>query len=413
MKQGRARYPLTVWFQGGLLAVLLVLLTSFLILLIGQRAQNAADAFATGRFVKVLVATGEMESKLPASSGGGAPVAMNRDAYKEQRLQQLTAHMPETINTSPTTHEAKPESTPEENKTVPLEAVSLPLRKVSYPLKPAPNAALIDRRTDGQTLPVVSSDGVGVPWKEYAKPYPSPKEPHLLSLVITNLGMNSDLLPLVYGLDERLTLAFSPYAPSLRDKVKGARSAGFETWLNVPFQHENYPVHDYGGLTLLAEETPEHNLTLLHQMLASADGIVGLVAMPDEQFSTSAQMAPVFAELAKRGLLLTLYNPEFTPLANKAMLLHARPHIYSGSMPTTTEAFFRQNETLAGSAPHTILTLAPMPAVLQQLNGWIATLPAKGIALVPLSMQVQDAAETVKPAEQPPSSTNSKGEAHE
>ncbi len=411
MKQGSVRYPPTIWFLGCVLAVLLGLLLLFAFLLVERRTENAATAFATGRFVKVVVATGEMESKVPSSHDNAAPAAMNRDSYKEQRLKQLTVHMSDAPPVKESIAEGmKTEaSTPEiKNAETTGKTISLPPRKVTFPLKPAPNAALIDRLTNGQTLPIISADGSLKPWQEYAKPYPLPREPHLLSLVITNLGMNAELFSLTRGLDERITLAFSPYAPSLRDNVKAARAAGFETWVNLPLQHEHYPVHDYGALTLIAQQTPEQNLASLRQVMAGADGVVGMIAMPDEQFSGSAQMAPVFAELTKRGLLLTLYNPSFTPLANQAMLLHARPHIYSATMPATIQAFFHQNETLASSTPHTILTLAPMPAVMQQLNGWIATLPARGIALVPLSMQVEETprSQTV-PVSQPA------GKAHE
>jgi uncharacterized protein len=374
----RPRPPLSIWVLSGLLAVLVCSVLALLVALWWQKAHNAAVAFETGRFVKILIASGEMESKVPAS----ARPMLDKEAYRAARVKEITGSLPE-VKATPTITPAVPKETAEPAH----EDETQPNRSVQFPLAPAPAKGLIDQRTDGQALPVIAEDGRS-PWREYAKPYVAPpKGARLLSLVITNVGLNEDATRKALQLDERVTLAFSPYASELREQVKQARANGFETWLTLPLQHENYPVHDYGALTLLNTQGTDKNLPRLRQILGSADGIVGLIAMPDEAFSTTQQMQEIYAELAGRGVLLTLYSHTFTPEKAETMLLHSRPHVFSGNIPPSPEMWFTETEAYIAGVKRTIITVAPMPAVMERLHAWIATLPEKNIALVPLTAQ--------------------------
>jgi polysaccharide deacetylase 2 family uncharacterized protein YibQ len=422
--RSRAFYVLS-----GILALLVVCWLALVVMLYLSRADNASHAFDTGRLVRFIVETGEMQG----NAGKAKEPALSREDYKRQRVEEArgAARGEESQPTPPaltsTTEAPSPEavaenaesSIPEQPITETAATPAIPprmgkamssasapalkasQRKVEWPLAAAPQPDMVETLPDGKTLPIVSAKGNLVPWQYYGKPYKPVPGDRQISIVITNLGMNSAATQLALWLDERITLAFSPYAPNLREQVATARTSGFETWLNLPMQHAQYPIHDYGPLTLLEEENPESNKALLHEVLASADGIVGLVATPDERFSRSAQMVSVFEELSKRGILLTLYDQQFSPAANGYMLNRAQTHIHSGNLPATTAQLFADTESYLNTGKHVVITMAAMPAVMQQLGEWIATFPERHIELVPLSVQSTVAMPKAAPAAKP------------
>jgi polysaccharide deacetylase 2 family uncharacterized protein YibQ len=381
--------PLTVWLWSGMFVALLALCILLTIFLWIQRSENSRSAFEGGRFVKILVESGAIEGHA-LKSESAAPVT-TREEYEQQRIREMVGHA--AVPTDET-NDGKEQPTVIQAESQPSSTIESPIsivkKDIATPLSMAPQEEMVDKTTSGQSLPMISTDGTRLPLKEYAKPYHPIEGTRKLSIVITNVGVNAQLTQQALTLNEYITLAFSPYAPQVREQVSVARLSGFETWMTLPLQHENYPIHDYGPLTLLIEETAEHHQKILHQVLGAADGIVGLVTTSEENFSQSPSMETIFSELSKRGIALTLYNSQFAPKENAGWLLHARPHLYSGNVPASPEMLFAETEAYLSTSQHAILTMSAMPAVMEKLAEWIATLSTKNIQLVPLSAHLRE-----------------------
>jgi polysaccharide deacetylase 2 family uncharacterized protein YibQ len=383
-----------VWSKRILCGLLLVCIGGVTHIML-TRGERAASAYTQGQYVRIDVHRGVVDGKISLAAPT-TPVlspAQEKAAYRQQRIretlakqqaQSASATEASGSDTPPST-EAAPASPPPSPSKLPF--VKPNFRKLLSPLASAPNPALIEKSPDGD-LPRISADGATIPWKYYAKPYVRPKGTRMLSIVITNLGLNPAITKQAFGLDERVTLAFSPYAIKPAEQVEAARRSGFETWMMLPLEHENYPVHDYGPLSLLVEETSDHNIKNLNHILARASGIVGVLALPDEHFSHDPQMISIASLLAQRGILLGLYDRTFARnnvVSKSTPILPLRPHIHGGNLPSTTEDLFRQIETDVNTRGQSIVTIAAMPAMLDALNAWIKTLSERNIALVPLS----------------------------
>jgi polysaccharide deacetylase 2 family uncharacterized protein YibQ len=366
-----------------LLAMQLVIIIAIFGTLFFDKAAQSQYAFDTGRFITIDVKTGKVQGNIAVSEKKG----LSEEEYRLKRIEELTGKSTEEIK-----QEIAKASTPDNTTPLTKEPVlSTPSRTVLSPLTLDYHSELVEKTPTDLSLPQISKDKKFIPWRTYAKPAPSEKGIHQLSVVITNLGLNPAATEQALEMNEYVTLAFSPYARDVSQQIKVARASGFETWLTFPLQHENYPVHDYGPYTLLEELSPEDNIHQLHTLLHNNHGIAGLVALPDEKFSRSTQMGHIFEEIDKRGLLLTLYHPFFSPnTTTYGGVLRARPHIHGGNVPPESAELFRMIEAQAMSEKHTIITMAAMPKLMQEMNQWIASLPAKNITLIPLSAHMSE-----------------------
>ncbi len=405
-------------FSKILVAILAIQFLCILIIggnLLFNATNNAQNAFDSGRFIKIDVNTGQIEGNIittnnsPTKSDDDDKAKLSDEQYRLKRIKELTGEgladdglESDGLNDEKLGDAKLGDEGLGDNKLGEIKSNDESIAKNTPPqiisatqAQPAPRIiqtplkldipAELMRKQGKYLLPTPSKNNEIIPWKYYAKPImASDKKP--ISIIITNLGLNDKITQQAMQLDENITLAFSPYAPNLAMQIAQARQNGFEAWLNLPLQHENYPIHDYGNLTILNELSLPENIKLLHQTLNNTNGVVGLIALPDEKYSASSQMLELFAEIKSLGLLLSLYSTTFTPDATNANLLtHIEPHINGGNIPADLNQLFAGIEAKAKTVKHLNISISAMPAVMQAMNSWIAQLPAKNIILTPLS----------------------------
>jgi uncharacterized protein len=343
---------------------------------------NAQQAFDSGRFIKIDVKSGQVEGNLAKiQTKQAVENALSAEEYRLKRIEELTGKTAEEAKEE--LQQAVPKK--EEHPKAVIATEESNIRAVKNPLQLEPNLDLSQKEGD-YLLPKISQDGKTTSWQYYAKPSAQNEGKKILSIIITNVGLNDENTKQVMQLDENITLAFSPYASNLKMQIDLARKHGFETWLNLPLQHENYPIHDYGNLTLLNEIETANNIEQLHRIINNTGGIVGLVALPDEKYSSSNQMMEIFEAIKGRGLLLALYSKIFTPAEHEQYALtHIQAHINGGNIPSDLNQLFQEIEERSAVGEHLVISMAAMPSVLQALNVWAAGLPEKNIILTPLS----------------------------
>lgn len=260
------------------------------------------------------------------------------------------------------------------------------------PLPSSPIAGVYEDSPDG-FLPAISKDG-SKPYKVYAKPsklYPNiPK----ISIILTEIGFNSDVNEqIISNMTNRLTLSISPYAENLSQITNTFRQAGFEFMIELPIESIHFPKDDSGPYALLSHLDPAMNLKRLKWNMTRTTGYIGFVTLKESRLvSISSLIEPVLDEIENRGLLfasITAGNEDtnITSLADKLSL----PFIPISSEIDTilSEDFINSSlktlELRSLKEGHVVAYAHSSPLTLKLLSNWINTLEGKGIALVPAS----------------------------
>jgi polysaccharide deacetylase 2 family uncharacterized protein YibQ len=355
---------------GGLL-LSLAASAAMVVMTLSNDANFSREAYEGGRFVKINVATGVIQGMI-----------VQRE--KKPEPARIATPAPKNTEPEPAPTEAVQAATPATGAedVIPAETLNpYPIeqfrREVKFPLELLPHPDLIERTSEGYALPKAHPKGKTTSYQYYGKKVTVAKDAKKISIIITNLGLDTTTTKRALAMDERFTLAVSPYASHRAGLIQAMRAAGFESWMVLPMQHEDYPIHDYGPLTLLKEESLETNRAVMHRLLAT----------PQERFSRSDHMPILYQGLSGRGLLLALYDKHFAPAKAAEQLMRLRPHIHGGTAPSDPNEVLKQLEAYAQSG-NALVTIAAMPHMMDALDGWAATLAEKNIALVPLSMHI-------------------------
>jgi polysaccharide deacetylase 2 family uncharacterized protein YibQ len=148
---------------------------------------------------------------------------------------------------------------------------------------------------------------------------------------------------------------------------------------------EGYPANDAGPFSLLRTDSLEQNLSRLHQVMGLAVGYVGLVAPPTELFSASRLMGDLAEDIRTRGLLMVQHQPVMTLPRYDDLLMTINRTVAPTTTPEQLRIQLTELEAIARSRGHAVLSLPATPGLLAELPAWLATLPAKKLALAPLS----------------------------
>ena len=166
-----------------------------------------------------------------------------------------------------------------------------------------PDKALIEQSETGP-LPIRAADGRR-PFDVYARPWSGARGARV-AIVIGGLGVSqTGTQEAIDKLPPEVTLAFAPQGNSIGRWMQAARREGHEIVMQVPLEPFDYPNVNPGRntLTVAASAGGEHREPALdpvaHHQLHRRDELYGRAfrrPMPHA-------MAPVMAELGKRGLL--------------------------------------------------------------------------------------------------------------
>src|SRR5581483_4454150 len=166
-----------------------------------------------------------------------------------------------------------------------------------------PREDLVEKSSYGP-LPRVGADGTR-PLDAYARPAAAAGSLARIAIVIGGLGLNAaGDKAAISGLPGAVTLALAPYGDRLASLVAQARGTGHEILLQVPLEPFGYPAVDPGPKTLTTSASPAENLDRLHWLMSRLTTYVGVVNYMGARFTSEAdRMAPLLAEVQKRGLL--------------------------------------------------------------------------------------------------------------
>lgn len=238
-------------------------------------------------------------------------------------------------------------------------------------------------------LPRVGRDGARAA-VAYARPFDASDARPRVAIVVSGLGLQSELTEAAMALPGPVTLQFSPYTPELPALIEAAHRAGHEVLLELPMEPVDYPHSDPGPHTLLAAASTEGNLDRLLWLLARGTGYFGVTGAGG-RFARSGEAVPVLDVLAARGLaLVELGSDELRAAAQEAGLPYAHTVLAIDDVPSSRaiDDALASLERAALEAGSSLGIAQTYPITLERLRLWAAMLAERDLLLVPASALV-------------------------
>jgi polysaccharide deacetylase 2 family uncharacterized protein YibQ len=215
----------------------------------------------------------------------------------------------------------------------------------------------------------------------------------VVAIVIGGLGVGAaKTTDAIMKLPGAVTLAFTPYGTEPGKLAERARAQRHEIFLQIPMEPYDFPDNDPGPQTLLTSLSPDQNLDRLYWHLSRMQGYAGVANFMGARFvATEAAMQPIVREAARRGL--GLFDDGSSPrsvapqLAGGQAVPFGKGDLVIDAVPTSAEIErnLTKLETIARERGVAIGTASALPVSIDRINGWIKTLPDRGILLVPLT----------------------------
>ena len=239
-------------------------------------------------------------------------------------------------------------------------------------------------------LPRIAADG-RMPMQVYAAGFdPSDQRPKV-GLILAGIGLNgADSQDATNNLPGGITFALSPYAQISPDLLAKIRLAEHEYLLSLPMEPQSFPLNDPGDKALLTRNTPEENEQRMRWALSRFAGYVGVTgalgSMRGERFAkASYAFDPVLHELSARGLLYADPRPDAGKLPS---VWQRRVDVIIDDRPddASIDSKLGELDRLAAERGSALgLAGAVRPETIARIAAWANELPAKGLALAPVS----------------------------
>ena len=258
-----------------------------------------------------------------------------------------------------------------------------------------PDKALIEDAAIGP-LPVRAGDGRR-PVDVYARPWSGARGARV-AIVVGGLGLSQtgtqqaiDALPL------EVTLGFAPDGNSLGRWMQTARRDGHEIVMQLPLEPFDYPNVTPGRKTLTVDADAEENLDNLLWTLSRTTNYTGVMNYMGARFTADRDaMAPVMAELGRRGLLYLDDGSSARSLAPELALGNRVPFAAGdGTIDAVRErgAILKkldELERIARARGYAIGTASAFDVTVGAVVAWVAEAKKRGIEIVPVSALVAD-----------------------
>lgn len=147
----------------------------------------------------------------------------------------------------------------------------------------------ISKKTKWGPVPVIGERGSKAS-ELYAKGHRPEEGKTDLAVLFINAGFSAESLRKILTLPRQVTVSFSPYVSDLSGKMQDIRNAGYETWIGLPVQSEDYPEEDPGPLGIVAGFPRQLLNQQLQRIMAISNGAVGMTFAPGH---TLGQFRPI------------------------------------------------------------------------------------------------------------------------
>lgn len=270
---------------------------------------------------------------------------------------------------------------------LPVPAVPAPAPTPQVQPQPQP-----PETTGWAALPPAEPPSASAPaWLRFAVPAPASQGRPRIALVIDDMGLDRARSDRAVALNGPVTLSYLAYAEDLKHQTEVAHRDGHELLVHVPMEPLARGL-DMGPNGISTHMSQDEVLRALRWDLDRFEGYVGINNHMGSKFTGDEQgMSWVLAELKARGLFFldsrTIANSTGKKVAIAAGVPYAARDVFlddDQSAPAVA-ARLREVEDIARRDGTAIAIGHPHDATLNALGPWLASLPQKGLVLVPLS----------------------------
>jgi uncharacterized protein len=240
-------------------------------------------------------------------------------------------------------------------------------------------------------LPTRGADGRR-PVDVYARPWSGARGARV-AIVIGGLGLSqTGTQEAIEKLPAEVTLAFAPQGNSIGRWMHEARGAGHEILMQLPLEPFDFPNVNPGRNTLTVAASAEENLKNLYWTLSRTTNYTGVMNYMGGRFVTdAAAMAPLMAELGKRGLLYLDDGSSARSLAPELALKNGVPlaagdATIDGSRERgAVLAKLDELERTARAKGFALGTGSAFDVTVDAVTSWVIEAKKRGIEIVPVS----------------------------
>ncbi|MCC7304652.1 MAG: divergent polysaccharide deacetylase family protein [Alphaproteobacteria bacterium] len=240
--------------------------------------------------------------------------------------------------------------------------------------------------TPGGSLPKIAASGATV-FSAYKHPYVYQEKP-VIALVLTGYGVSGTDSELALAkLPAEISLVLSPYSENPDEWKAKARAQEREIWIQMPLENKSFPLDDPGPKALMTSNSLKTNQDNLNWMLSRTKEYAGVATHMDEIFLGSRPfLENIVKSLYKRGVGYLELNPMGPDLVENLALTNGGFYVRTATMlPAALPESLLAAENDALKNGSTTLAVALTPLNVKMLEGWIATLGNKGLAIAPIS----------------------------
>jgi len=214
-----------------------------------------------------------------------------------------------------------------------------------------------------------------------------------IAIIIGGLGVSAKATAAALAsLPPQVTLTFVPYAADVQKWVTLARQQGHEVLLELPMESFDFPDSDPGPHTLRVGAGEDANTERLVWALTRFTGYTGVTnLLGGRLLSDSDSLEPVFAYLARRGLLFfdngIATHSAAPEVAARTGVLFAHSSVTIDSIQTAMEIDRELAELENQARTHGTASGSGFiyPVTLERVVHWAAGLKSRGFVLVPAS----------------------------
>ena len=245
-------------------------------------------------------------------------------------------------------------------------------------------------------LPVRAADGRR-PFDVYARPWSGARGARV-AIVIGGLGVSqTGTQGAIERLPSEVTLAFASGGNSLDRWMQTARREGHEIVMQVPLEPFDYPQVNPGRNTLTVDAAPEENRDRLYWALSRITNYTGIMNYMGARFvADDAAMAPLFGELAKRGLMYLDDGSSARSLAAEMAQQNGVPYAASDAVIDADRdrggilKKLDELERIARAKGFAVGTGSAFDTTVEAVSTWVEEAKRRGIEIVPVSAVAND-----------------------
>lgn len=386
------------WVACGVCATLALVLLIQLILIFTGKDAESARAYEAGQRLIIpadgSAIQGNMHRTEPEATIEEIPTAAPVEAQPAEPANDFSQFVGgETLATNEQRPTALTEAATMSNlvggEDVALTSIAVEPR-TNASLAEAPNPSLVKPSPEG-LLP--QKGGGTSPFEYYRRPAGAvAADKPRIAIIISELGSAKAPTEQALTLPLNTTLAFSAYAKNAPVWMESARNKGYESWLMLPAQPDDFPASDPGPNALLIERDAETELTpRLHRVMGRTSGYVGFVLPVNEAFSDNIPSLKWLGEqLEARGLgLIAAEKPKNSATAGwfaKRDEAYAADRVLDATLnEQAIRTALNELEEQARQTGKAMGSLRAYPLSLTTFRDWQAGLAQRGVVLVPAS----------------------------